>query len=217
MAKKFAHEASYRGDNILARLARETIVVCGAGALGSNLIDMLARQGASSLRAIDMDRVDEHNVNTQLYGDADVGAMKVNALQSRIFRDTGVEVETFNKEMDSGNIKKFLKGADLVVDVFDNRASRQLVHEFCVKSKVPCLHAGMFEDYGEVAWDKEYYVPADAPEGVQDVCDYPLARNLVMMVTTIAAEEIVNFCTADNPRLTSWSITLKDLAVRAYR
>ena len=42
--------------------------MCGAGAVGSNLVDNLARQGAENLCVVDRDRVEEHNVSTQVWG-----------------------------------------------------------------------------------------------------------------------------------------------------
>ena len=47
--------------------------------------------GVQHLRVIDRDRVEEHNVSTQLYGVSDVGAWKVDVLRQRIFRATGAE------------------------------------------------------------------------------------------------------------------------------
>jgi molybdopterin/thiamine biosynthesis adenylyltransferase len=215
--RKFAHEESYRGKDMLAKAASKQVVICGVGALGSNLADMLCRQGFSKIRIIDMDRVETHNINTQIYGEADVGAMKVVAARNRLFRDTQVEVDVFDKELTSGTTKKALKGADLVVDTFDNRSSRALVTEYCKSSKIDCLHGGMFEGYGEIVWNEQYMVPKDAPADAQDVCDYPLARNLVMLVTTILAEEVSDYCLVKKPRKSSWSITLKDLAINKYR
>lgn len=75
----------------------------------------------------------------------------------------------------------------------------------------------MFDGYGEVVWDEVYMVPQDAGTGAVDVCDYPLARNLVMLVVTMLSEETLDFCTAAKPRRTSWSVTLKDLSIRKYR
>ncbi len=217
MAKKLNHEVAYRGEKNLAHLKSKQIVLCGVGALGSNLADTLLRQGVENLRVIDMDRVETHNVSTQLYGDADVGAMKVAALKNRLFKDTGVEIEAIDKELNDGSKKKLLKGADLVIDTFDNSKSRRLVHEYCFEQKLPCLHAGMFEGYGEVVWDKVYTVPQDPPKDAVVVCDYPLARNLITFVVSLLAEETMDFCIMPKPRLGSWSITLADLKIQKYR
>src|ERR1041384_8203666 len=93
MSRKFLHEQIYRGDEALAKLAPPNVTICGAGALGSHLADNLARQGFRHLRVIDRDRIDEHNVSTQLYGAAEVGSPKVEVLRSRVFRAVEVEIE----------------------------------------------------------------------------------------------------------------------------
>jgi nucleoside-diphosphate-sugar epimerase len=116
MASKFVHEEIYRGADALAKLTAPLVTICGAGALGSHLADNLARQGFSRLRVIDRDRVEQHNVGTQLYAVADVGARKVDVLRHRLFRAVEVEVDAVAKEMSERTARSLLKGSDLVVD-----------------------------------------------------------------------------------------------------
>jgi len=207
---KFHHEEVYRGKDLVKKLNRK-VTVCGAGALGSNLIDTLSRQGFSNLSVIDKDRIESHNINTQTYGESDIGALKAEALKNSVFRNVGIDIEATHKELTDANVKKLLRDSELVVDAFDNSASRQLVQDECRRAKIPCLHAGLFEDYGEVVWDAKYKVPKDV-DG--DVCDYPLARNLIMIVVSITAEEIQDFFLVKKPRQKNWTLTLKDLAIR---
>lgn len=211
---KFHHEEIFRGEDLTQKLGAKQLVICGGGALGSNLVDSLVRQGFSKIRLIDMDRVEIHNLNTQTFDEGDVGAMKATAIQTKAYRSVGVEIEAVTKELKAGNAKKLLKGADLVIDAFDNSKSRQLVRDECRKQKIPCLHSGLHADYGEVVWDEAYTVPDD---GGKDVCDYPLARNLAMLVVAMTCEEIVDFCLSDNPRLESRCVTLADLKIGLYR
>lgn len=207
---KFHHEEIYRGKDLIAKLAKSKIVVCGAGALGSNLVDSITRQGFSSVKVIDFDRVETHNLGTQVYGEGDIGALKATALKNRVFRNVGVEIDAVSKKLDADNVKSLLKGADIVVDAFDNSASRKLIQDECRARKLVGLHMGLFADYGEIIWDQRYTVPKDV-EG--DVCDYPLARNLIMIVVSIAAEELLDYCLQKTPRLHNWTVTLKDLKV----
>ena len=100
MATKFLHEVLYRGQDAIDRLAQTQITICGAGALGSHLIDTLARQGAQRLKVIDQDRVEEHNIGTQLYDEGDIGAFKAEVMQARCFRATGIELEAVAKAVD---------------------------------------------------------------------------------------------------------------------
>ena len=206
---KLLHEALYRGADALAKLRDVQVVLCGAGALGSNLADNLARQGFTKLRVIDHDRVEAHNVGTQLYGQSEVGVWKVEALRNRMFRACGVEVEPVRKELTRSNAGALLKAADVVIDTFDNSASRALVQQHAREVNVPaCLHVGLFEDYCEVVWDEAYRVPRDA---AGDVCEYPLARNLVLLAVAIASETLVGFVLDGMKR--DWSATLRDFAV----
>lgn len=210
MRSKFHHEEIYRGKNLIQTLSKFRIVVCGAGALGSNLIDNLARQGFSNIVAIDKDRIESHNINTQVWTEQDVGSLKSDNLKNKVFRSVGIEIEAIAKELTASNCDKFIKKSNLVVDVFDNQASRQLVQNGARKNKIPCVHAGMFSDYGEIVWDEQYKVPKDV-EG--DVCDYPLARNLIMLTVSVLSEEILNFCFNTGVRR-NLGITLKDLQIK---
>jgi molybdopterin-synthase adenylyltransferase len=204
------HESLYRGPDALARLAAVRLTVCGAGALGSHLADNLARQGARSIRVIDRDKVESHNVGTQLYGDSDVGARKAEVLKNRLFRSCGVEIDAVAKELTDRTADKLLAGSGLVLDTFDNSASRRLVQETCRRLGLPCLHVGLNADYAEVLWDDGYRVPNDAGA---DVCDYPLARNLVLLAVAVASEVVVRFVVEEKRE--NWTVTLKDFAVRA--
>ena len=206
---KLIHEELYRGADRVAKLRDVRVVLCGAGALGSNLADNLTRQGFAALRVIDHDRVEEHNVGTQLYGESDVGLWKAEALRNRIFRASGVEIEAVRKELAAQNARALLQGADVVIDTFDNSASRQLVQQAVREAQLPaCLHVGLYEDYCEVVWDETYRVPRDV---AGDVCEYPLARNLVLLAVAIASETLVGYVLDGAKR--DWSATLRDFAV----
>ena len=209
MAGKFHHEEIYRGREWSEKLAEAKLTICGAGALGSNLSDNLVRQGAGKVSVIDCDRIEEHNVSTQLYGESDIGAWKVDVLRTRLFKAAGTEVQAVRRELDEKNAKKLLSGADVVVDTFDNSASRRLVKEECLKAQTMCLHVGLNADYGEVVWNEHYRVPGD--EGVE-VCDYPLARNLILLTVAVASETLLSFLM--HGHRDNWSVTLGDFAVR---
>jgi molybdopterin/thiamine biosynthesis adenylyltransferase len=102
-----------------------------------------------------------------------------------------------------------VRESSLILDTFDNSSSRRLVQEQCRALALPCLHVGLHTDYGEVIWDEHYRVPQDA---AGDVCDYPLARNLVLLVVAVASEVVFRFVLGGTRQ--DWSATLGDFAVR---
>jgi molybdopterin/thiamine biosynthesis adenylyltransferase len=211
MRDVFHHETLYRGADALARLGQVRLTVCGAGAVGSNLVDNLVRQGVRHVTVIDFDRVEAHNVGTQIYTESDVGAFKVEVLQAEVFRAVGVEINAVRQQLTERNVGKLLAGADLVVDGFDNHVSRKLVTEYCRKAGIPCLHVGLNADYAEVLWNEGYRVPRDVAEAGADVCDYPLARNLTQFAVALASEAVVRFVVEG--RRQSFSFTLRDLRI----
>jgi len=209
MPGKLHHETLYRGDDLLGRLAATHVVICGAGAVGSNVTEHLARIGARTISVIDDDRVEEHNLSTQLYGESDIGLFKVEALRNHCFRAVGCELQPIRKRLDSASAPKLLKEADLIIDGFDNAASRRAVQDAVRKLDKPCLHVGLAADYAEAIWDTQYRVPSDVPG---DVCDYPLARTIVALAAAVACDLVLRFL--EDGRQENWSITLRDFAIR---
>ena len=205
------HEILYRGDEALTRLAEVELVVCGAGAVGSNLVDNLVRQGFRRLTVIDFDRVEAHNVGTQTYAESDTGAYKVAVLEAEVYRAVGVEIKAIRQRLTERNVVKLLRGADLVIDGFDNHEARAEVTEHCRSSEIPCLHVGLSADYAEVVWNEGYRVPQDVdPEGA-NVCDYPMARNLIQFAVILASEAIVRYVLEGEQQ--NYSFTLGDLQI----
>jgi tRNA A37 threonylcarbamoyladenosine dehydratase len=205
------HEELYRSKAAMARLRDTRITVCGAGALGANIVESLARSGLARLRVIDDDRVEERNLSTQPYLLDDVGGRKAKVLAYSVYRAVGVEVEPLAAHLDERNVARLLGQADLVVDAFDNSVARAIVSKQCRESGIPCLHAGLANGYAEVLWDEVYRVPSRAQD---DVCDYPLARNLVTLTVSVTCETLLR-AVLDGTR-DNWTATLTDLSVRPF-
>lgn len=209
----YVHEEEYRGKGYRNKLDLN-ILICGCGTLGSNLAHNLVRTGFSDLALLDLDRVEMHNLSTQSWNAQDVGLTKTAALANQLFDiNQTVNISEIYKKLDKKNAKKILNNRDLVVDCFDNTEARRLLKEFCQDTGTPCIHAGLFEDYGEVFWNNKYVVPQEDPNAI-DVCDYPLARNIAMLTVTVLSEEILDYALNDNPRMKNWQITLRDLKIR---
>jgi molybdopterin/thiamine biosynthesis adenylyltransferase len=190
-------------------MAEQEVVLCGAGAIGSNLLENMARQGFKKFTVIDFDRVDDHNRHTQIYDRRDVGQLKVAALKSKVFTIMGLTLTDISKKLEESNIKKYLKKGALVIDGFDNSESRKLVTEHCRDNDILCLHVGLYKDYSEIRWNTGYRVP-DPVKGL-DVCEYPLARNVILMATVVATEVIIRYL--ENGSFENYAITLKDLTI----
>jgi molybdopterin-synthase adenylyltransferase len=207
----FYHEQLYRSAALMEQLKSFPVTVCGAGALGANIVESLARQGFGMLRVIDRDRIEERNLSTQPYYRSDIGQPKARILANSLYRALGVSVEGKVEELTGANTRKLLADSRLVIDTFDNSVSRQVVKDHCAASGLSCLHAGLAADYAEVIWNPVYRVPSPTND---DVCDYPLARNLVTLTVAVTCEAAVAFVASGKQQ--SYTITLGDFAVRPY-
>ncbi|NEO11330.1 MULTISPECIES: ThiF family adenylyltransferase [unclassified Moorena] len=206
----FFHEQLYRTSEVMAQLRDYPVTVCGAGALGANITENLARSGFGKLKVIDCDRIEERNLSTQPYYRSDIGAHKAKILAHSLYQAVGVKLEAKVKELTTANTKQLLNNSTLVIDTFDNSVARQAVKDYCDNSQIPCLHVGLAEDYSEIIWNENYRVPSPVND---DVCDYPLARNLVLMTTAVATEVIIEFISTT--KKLDFTFTLRDLTIKA--
>jgi hypothetical protein len=207
----FAHEAAYRS---LAPAAEQVVTICGAGALGANLAETLARMGLRSLRVIDRDRVEARNLSTQPWQQQDVGAAKARVLAATLYRAVGARVEALQAELSSANAAKLLRGSAVVVDAFDNLASRRAVGAAAAALGAACLHIALAPtgDYGCGLWD-DAYVAGDEVKTLLDACDYPLTRPLALLVAAAAAEVLISYTLHGQRR--GFEVTLRDLRLCA--
>ena len=203
----FFHEERHAS---LAPFADKPITICGAGALGGNLTETLARMGFSRLKLIDKDKVEMRNLSTQPYSRTEVGAPKARSLANMLYRAVQAKLEPVVVELSATNAVNLLKDSALVVDAFDNRAARAAVSEATRTLHIPCLHIGFSPDglYGSGLWEPHYQIPQEAPG---DPCDYPLTRPLALTLTSLAARAITDFFSTGQSN--EFELTWNDLKV----
>ena len=135
------------------KLKDSSVLVVGAGGLGSPLALYLAAAGIGKIGLVDYDVVDETNLQRQiLYGTKDVGRKKLDAARETL-RDANpfVEVETFDAALSSDNALDIFSGFDLVADGTDNFPTRYLVNDACVMLGIPNAYASIFRFEGQAS------------------------------------------------------------------
>ncbi len=134
------------------RISSSTVLVAGAGGLGSNIIYHLAGLGVGRLLIIDEGRVELSNLNRQLlYTVDDIGRLKAVVAAERVRRlNPGVEAVAYPEKITPGLMDRLAAEADVVVDALDNWETRQIVNEAAVKHRKPLVHGGVNGYYGQV-------------------------------------------------------------------
>ena len=134
-------------------LKDSSVLVVGAGGLGSPVALYLAAAGIGTLGLVDFDEVDVTNLQRQiLYGTEDIGKPKLESAYRRIFSlNPHVEVISHPCRLDSQNALEILENYDVVVDGTDNFPTRYLVNDACVLLGKPSVYGSIFRWEGQVS------------------------------------------------------------------
>jgi adenylyltransferase/sulfurtransferase len=151
------------------KLKSSSVLIIGAGGLGSPLGLYLAAAGIGRLGIVDFDVVDLTNLQRQLlHSTNDVGRSKLESAKERILGvNPNVRLETFETQLTSVNALAILKDFDVIVDGTDNFPTRYLVNDACVLLDKPNVYGSIFRFDGQVS-------VFDAKKGPCYRCLYPL-------------------------------------------
>lgn len=140
------------GEAGQARLAAASVLVVGAGGLGSPVLSTLAGAGVGRLVVVDHDRVEESNLHRQpLYRMADLGRLKVEAAREALLAyNPHVAVEAAALRLDPGNVDRLVRRADIVVDAADSLAVTYTLSDACRTASKPFVSASVLGHQGYV-------------------------------------------------------------------
>lgn len=133
-------------------LRATSVLLIGAGGLGSPLALYLAAAGVGRLGLIDFDRVDASNLQRQvLYRTQDTGRKKVEAAAERLHTlNPHVQVDLHPTRLTSENALDLIGSYDIVADGSDNFATRYLVNDACVLAGKPNVYGSVYQFEGQV-------------------------------------------------------------------
>lgn len=185
------------------RLAAGAALVCGVGALGSVIAELLARAGVGRLRIVDRDFIELSNLQRQLlYDEDDVasGAPKAIAAAAKLRRiNSTIEIEPVVADVTHENILALCEGVDVIVDGLDNFETRLLINDASRKLGIPWVYGGCLGAEGQVmviipgeTAGFEALVPDVPPPGATPTCDsVGVLGPAVAVVAAIEANEAI--------------------------
>lgn len=135
------------------RIRASSVLVVGAGGLGSPAALYLAAAGVGRLGIVDHDVVAVHNLQRQVLHDTSaIGAPKVVSARARLEAlNPHVRIDTWQTALTRDNARGILGDYDVVVDGTDRFATRYLVNDACVLERRPLVHASVHRFEGQVA------------------------------------------------------------------
>lgn len=135
------------------RLKASSVLLVGAGGLGSPLALYLAAAGVGRIGLVDHDTVDLTNLQRQILHDTDsVGAPKLASARARLEGlNPEIEIVTIERRLDSSNALDIFEGWDVVADGSDNFPTRYLVNDACVLLGIPCVWGAIYRFEGQAS------------------------------------------------------------------
>ena len=133
-------------------LLNASVLVVGAGGLGSPVIQYLAAAGVGRVGIADADAVERSNLQRQIvHADADVGRSKVESAAEFVADlNPDVTVDTHDGRVTADNVEAFIADYDFVVDASDNFETRFLINDACTLAGQPFSHGAIYRFEGQV-------------------------------------------------------------------
>jgi molybdopterin/thiamine biosynthesis adenylyltransferase/rhodanese-related sulfurtransferase len=150
------------------KLKASSVLIIGAGGLGSPVGMYLAAAGVGTIGIVDFDSVDVTNLQRQvLHSTDDIGRSKLESAQKRLLGiNPHITLRTYQERLTSNNALDILANFDVIVDGTDNFPTRYLVNDACVLLKKPNVYGSIFRFDGQVS-------VFDAKRGPCYRCLYP--------------------------------------------
>jgi adenylyltransferase/sulfurtransferase len=135
------------------KLSQTQVIVAGAGALGNEVLKLLALTGIGRITVVDFDRVSPSNLaRTVLFRQGDIGRPKVEAAVERLGElNPEVAVRGVQGDLRFDLSLGDYREADLVFGCVDSVNARWALNRKCLQAGVEWIDGGISDYHGQVA------------------------------------------------------------------
>jgi adenylyltransferase/sulfurtransferase len=135
------------------RLKKASVLIVGAGGLGSPAALYLAAAGVGRLGIADPDVVDVSNLQRQIiHFTSDIGTTKVESARRKLADiNPFLRIDIFDEPLKAANALELVRGYDVVVDGSDNYPARYVINDSCVLLKKPMVYGSVQHVFGQVS------------------------------------------------------------------
>ena len=133
------------GEKGQQTLKDSSVLIVGAGGLGSPAAYYLAVAGVGHIRIVDHDRVERSNLNRQiLHSEKDIGVLKAESAGEKLTQiNPDIVIDARTTTMNEKTIGPLLSGVDVIVDAMDNYPARYLLNSAAIDYDVPLMHGAI--------------------------------------------------------------------------
>jgi adenylyltransferase/sulfurtransferase len=140
------------GEEGQSKLKSASVLVVGAGSLGTPVLLYLTASGLGKIGIVDFDKIEEKNLQCQLlYGNKDVGKHKVIIARQRLSEmNPNVNFEILNLEIKNDNIQQIINKYDLVIDTANRFSAHYIIDDACKKEGKAWIYSSIKGYRGEL-------------------------------------------------------------------
>tara|TARA_B100001123_G_scaffold392665_1_gene472018 strand:+ start:4320 stop:5081 length:762 start_codon:yes stop_codon:yes gene_type:complete len=134
------------------KLFKSSILIVGAGGLGSPVAIYLAALGIGKIGIIDKDRVEISNLARQIiFTTDDIKKNKSSVAIKKLKKiNPHIQLKSFNDNLTKKNINKIAKNFQVIVDGSDNFRTRFLINDYCLKNRKILVSGAISKFDGQV-------------------------------------------------------------------
>jgi molybdopterin/thiamine biosynthesis adenylyltransferase len=134
------------------RLLASSVLLVGAGALGSVVAMYLAASGVGCIGIADFDTIDISNLQRQLtFTEADLGRSKAQVTAEKLkAMNSDVQIVVYEKLLRRTDLENLLSQYDLVIEGSDNPDTKYMVTNTCAMHGKPYVIGGVAQYNGQV-------------------------------------------------------------------
>jgi adenylyltransferase/sulfurtransferase len=135
------------------RLKAGSVLIVGAGGLGSPAGMYLAAAGVGTIGIVDFDKIDLSNLQRQImHSTADVGKSKCKSAEQRMAQiNPHIRIVGHEEQLSAVNIKSMIEQYDIVIDATDSFATRYLINDACVLLNKPNIYGAIYRFEGQAS------------------------------------------------------------------
>jgi len=135
------------------KLKEASVLLIGAGGLGSPAALYLAAAGVGHIGIVDFDVVDSSNLQRQIiHSEEFLGKPKLESAKKRLLGlNPHIHIDTYEAPFTSQNAGELVSQYDIVADGTDNFPTRYLVNDACVLYGKPNVYGSIFRFEGQAS------------------------------------------------------------------
>jgi len=137
------------GETEFAKICKASVMVAGAGGLGSMVLNLLVRLGIGTIHFFEFSEIDSPDLNRQiLYNSENIGDKKCKIAFENLKKiNPKIDIIAHCEKITE---KTEIPDVDLVFDCLDNFTSRYILDDLIFPKAIPMIHAGVSAYFGQL-------------------------------------------------------------------